>query len=313
MASSNPKSPQMSVLAFKQTLKDRISLFATDPTVFTELAFLRTVRRLRWDASLDYYGNRKHASEYRKIREAKEAGLPVPRGNSKCTDTSCYPLSSRIRLERETFGNHQMHAQLRRSIVSVLNYLVDKLDLVSGVCVNVKKKRYREIYVREIAVGTGLGKRTVQRALSNLSRHRLLNRGVALIGITPTLYKALGLYSLARAMAASLKALMQHGGYRGAKINPEHIKLHPSFHRFILRSPATPSLRKLLASVNLATDATVAAVSATPKVPSRNNYTQQSAPPPTTGPPTSSEGAFEAERRKVGLDALRMLKANLSK
>jgi len=313
MASSHPKSPQMSVLAFKQTLKDRISQFATDPTIFTELAFLRTVRRSRWDASLDYYGNRKHASEYRKMREAKEAGLPVPRGNSKYTDTSCYPLPSRIKLERESFGNHQMHAQLRRSIVSVLNYLVDKLDLVSGVCVNVKKKRYREIYVREIAVGTGLGKRTVQRALSNLSRHRLLNRGVALIGITPTFYKALGLYSLARAMAASLKALMQHSGYRGAKINPEQIKPHRSFHRFSVRSPATPSLRKLLASVNLATDATVAAVSAKPKVPSWNNYNEQSAPPPTTGPPPPTEGATGAERSKVGLDALRMLKANLLK
>lgn len=313
MASSHPKSPQMSVLAFKQMLKERISQFATDPTIFTELAFLRTVRRPRWDASLDYYGNRKHASEYRRMREAKEAGLPVPRGNSKYTDTSCYPLPSRIKLERESFGNHQMHAQLRRSIVSVLNYLVDKLDLVSGVCVNVRKKRYREIYVREIAVGTGLGKRTVQRALSNLSRHRLLNRGVALIGITPTFYKALGLYSLARAMAASLKALMQHSGYRGAKINPEQIKLHRSYHRFSVKSPATPSLRKLLASVNLATGATVAAASANPKVPSRNNYSEQSAPPPTTGPPPSPEGTPGTERSKVGLDALRMLKANLLK
>lgn len=313
MASSHPKSPQMSVLAFKQTLKDRISQFATDPSIFTELAFLRTVRRPRWDASLDYYGNRKHSSEYRRMREAKEAGLPVPRGNSKYTDTSCYPLPSRIKLERESFGNHQMHAQLRRSIVSVLNYLVDKLDLVSGVCVNVRKKRYREIYVREIAVGTGLGKRTVQRALSNLTRHRLLNRGVALIGITPTFYKALGLYSLARAMAASLKALMQHSGYRGAKINPELIKLHRSYHRFSVKSPATPSLRKLLASVNLATDATSAAVSARPKVPSRNKYNEQSTPPPTTGPPPSTEGVPGAERSKVGLDALRMLKANLLK
>jgi hypothetical protein len=313
MASSNPKSPQMSVLAFKQMLKDRVSQFATDPTIFTELAFLRTVRRTCWDASLDYYGNRKHAAEYRKMREAKEAGLPVPRRNSKYTDTSCYPLPSRIKLERESFGNHQMHAQLRRSIVLVLNYLVDKLDLVSGICVNVRKKRYREIYVREIAVGTGLGKRTVQRALSNLSRHRLLNRGVALIGITPTFYKALGLYSLARAMAASLKALMQQSGYRGAKINPEQIKLHRSFHRFSVKSAATPSLRKLLASVALATGATVAEVSTKPKVPSRNNYDEQSAPPPTTGPPPSTEGAPRAERSKVGLDALKNLKANLLK
>lgn len=312
MASSHPKSPQLSVLAFKQTLKDRISLFASDPTVLNELAFLRTVRRPHWDASLDYYGNRKHASDYRKMREAKEAGLPVPRGNSKYTDTSCYPLPSRIKLERESFGNHQMHAQLRRSIVSVLHYLVDKLDLVSGVCVNVKKKRYREIYIQEIAAGTGLGKRTVQRALSNLSRHRLINRGVALIAIAPTFYKVLGFYSLARAMAASLKALMQHSGYRGAKINPEQIKLHRSFHRFSVRSAATPSLRKLLASVDLSTDGKTIASSAQPKVPRGNNYADQSAPPPTTGPPPAPEPAPAQQRSKVGLDALKML-ANLLK
>ncbi|NNB34016.1 hypothetical protein [Pseudomonas fragi] len=304
--------PQQSVLAFKQMLKNRIGQFAVDPSILSELAHLRSVRRSKWDADLDYYGNRKHAAVYREMRAAKEAGKPVPRWNSPAADTSSYPLSARIKIERESYGNHMMHAQLRRSIALVLSYLVDKVDLVSGVCVSVKKKRYRELYIREIASGTGLGKRTVQRALSNLSRHRLINRGVALIAITPAFYKALGVYSSARAMASSLRALIQTSGYRGVKVNPETIVPHKSFHRFSTRSSARPSLRKLLASTALAVTAAMMSDMPKSKVPQWNNQADQD-PPRQTGPPPQVESSTPPARGKVGAEALKKLKASLSK
>jgi len=304
--------PQQSVLAFKQMLKNRIAQFAADPSVLSELAHLRSVRRSKWDANLDYYGNRKHPAVYREIKAAKEAGEPVPRWNSPAADTSSYPLAARIKIERESHGNHMMHAQLRRSIASVLSFLVDKLDLVSGVCVSVKKKRFREIYIREIALGTGLGKRTVQRALSNLSRHRLINRGVALIAITPALYKALGVYSTARAMASSLRALIQTSGYRGVRVSPENIVPHKNFHRFSVRSSARPSLRKLLASTALAVTAAMQADGQQSEVPQWNNQPDKG-PPRQTGPPPQLEASTPPVRRKAGAEALRNIRASLSK
>lgn len=311
MTSQARNQPQLSVLAFKQMLKDRVSQFATDPSILSELAFLRSVRRPKWDADLDYYGNRKHASVYREIRAAKEAGEKVPRWNSS-TDTSSYPLEARIKIERETHANHRMHTQLRRSIVAVVSFLIDKLDLVSGVCVAVKKKHYREIYIREIATGTGLGKRTVQRALANLARHRLINRGVALIAITPAFYKALGVYSSARAMVSSLRSLIQTSGYRGTKINPELIVPHKSFHRFSVRSSARPSLRKLLASAALTVSTALKVEPPEAKVPRWNNSSDQG-PPPQTGPPPSEPASPPAPQSRVGgNEALRKLKATLS-
>lgn len=291
-------------------LKDRVCQFATDPSVLSELAYLRSVRRPRWEADTDYYGNRKHHTVYREIRAAKEAGKAVPRWNSS-PDTSSYPMTARIKIERETHGNHRMHAQLRRSITAVLSFLIDKLDLVSGVCVSVKKKRYREIYIREIANGAGLGKRTVQRALANLSRHRLINRGVALIAITPAFYKALGVYSAARAMVSSLKALIETRGYRGVKVNPEQIVVHKSFHRFSARSVARPSLRKLLASAALAVSTSLKADASETKVPQWNNQSDQG-PPHQTGPPPSPVGSSPSADRSKGLEALRNLKASRS-
>lgn len=311
MTTPSRNQPQQSVLTFKQMLKDRVSQFATDPSVLSELAYLRSVRRPKWEADLDYYGNRKHATEYREIRAAKEAGKPVPRWNSS-PDTSSYPLTARIKIERQTHRNHRMHAQLRRSITAVLSFLIDKLDLVSGVCVAVKKNRYREIYIREIANGCGLGKRTVQRALANLCRHRLINRGVALIAITPAFYKALGVYSAARAMVSSLRALIQTSGYRGVKINPEQIAVHKSFHRFTVRSAARPSLRKLLASAALAVSTSLKADAPETKVPQWNNQPDQGPPPQTGPPPVPAEPSPPGSRSTVGLEALRNLKASRS-
>ncbi|MNF74118.1 hypothetical protein D3C84_561430 [compost metagenome] len=175
-----------------------------------------------------------------------------------------------------------------------------------------KKKRYREIYIREIANGSGLGKRTAQRALANLSRHRLINRGGALITITPALYKALGVYSAARAMVSSLRALIQTSGYRGVKINPEQIAVHKSFHRFSVRSAARPSLRKLLASAALAVATSLKADAPETKVPQWNNQADQGPPPQTGPPPATAEPSPPGARSKVGLEALRNLKASRS-
>jgi hypothetical protein len=90
-------------------------------------------------------------------------------------------MQTRIMIDRQFGSSHRMHTQQRRSSVAVLGYLIGKCDLVSGVCVNICKGRYREIDAKEIAAATGLGKRTAQRSLSNLARHSLVNRGVALI------------------------------------------------------------------------------------------------------------------------------------
>lgn len=296
MTAPTYKSPQMSVLNFKRMLKDKLACFESDPMVLADLAYLRSVKRPKWDVDLDYYGNRKHHSEYKLMREAKALGAKVPRWNSAASDTSSYPLKSRIRIERESLGNHRMHHQLRRSIVLVLAYLIDKCDLVSGACLEVRKERFREIYIGEIATKTGLGKRTVQRALSNLSRHGLIHRGVALICIAPAFYKAIGLYTSARAMAASLRALSQRNNYRGARVLPEQLIPHKNFHRFNYLSAQKPSVRRLLASAALAQSASSVDVPVASRVPRWNSQHSSTSPPPKTGPPPMHAPAPSREK-----------------
>ena len=301
------KRPQ-AVLDFKASLKARIALFETDPEILPELAYLRTQRRSRWDASTDYYGNRKHHLVYRAMREAKEAGRPVPRWNSPQSDTSSYPLKARIQIEREYRGGHMMHKQLRRSISLVMQYLVDRCDMVSGLCLSVRKKRYREVYVREIAQATQLGKRTVQRALSNLTRHQLINRGVALIGITPRFYKAMGVMAAAKVIVRSLHDLARIPGYRGLVVNPEGIIPHRNFHRFNRAGAIRPSVRKLIASLSLGALSTAPA---TPpdEVPQWNSVGNSSGPPPATGPPPPVQPDKD---RRAGVSALASLKQLLN-
>ena len=301
------KRPQ-AVLDFKASLNARIALFETEPDVLPELAYLRSIRRTRWDASTDYYGNRKHYSIYRAMREAKDAGLPVPRWNSSLADTSNYPLKSRILIERESRGGHMMHKQLRRSISLVMQYLVDRCDMVSGLCLSVRKKRYRELFVSEIARATQLGRRTVQRALSNLSKHQYINRGVALIGITPRFYKAMGLMSAAKVIVRSLQDLARAPGYRGLVVYPEGIVPHRNYHRFNRAGATRPSVRRLVASLSLGTLVT----SAPPpeqKVPRWNSTRNNSPPPPATGPPPSQPAARD---KRAGFSALANLKQILN-
>ncbi|MGO4801111.1 hypothetical protein ACEN2T_17675 [Pseudomonas sp. W22_MBD1_FP4] len=302
----------MSVLNFKRMLKDKLACFEVDPMVMADLAYLRSVKRAKWDVDLDYYGNRKHHSQYKLMREAKALGNKVPRWNSATSDTSSYPLKSRIRIERESLGNHRMHHQLRRSIVQVLSFLIDKCDLVSGACLEVRKDKFREIYIGEIAGKTGLGKRTVQRALSNLSRHGLIHRGVALICIAPAFYKAIGLYTSARAMAASLRALAQQSGYRGVRVAPEHLVPHKNFHRFNYLSAQKPSVRRLLASAALAQSSTAADVQVAPKVPRWNSQANSSTPPPKTGPPPEKPAVAPREKT-VGNQSVQNIRNMLKK
>jgi DNA-binding transcriptional ArsR family regulator len=312
MTAPTQKHPQLSVLNFKRMLKERLAGFETDPNVLADLAYLRSVRRSKWDADLDYYGNRKHHSHYKVMREAKTAGTKVPRWNFAVGDTSSYPLKSRIRIERETLGNHRMHSQLRRSIVQVLSYLIDKVDLVTGACLDVRKDRFREIYIDEIAAKVGLGKRTVQRALANLSRHGLINRGVALICIAPAFYKAIGIYSAARAMVASLRALIQQSSYRGVRVNLEHLVPHKNFHRFNHRSSQRPSVRRLLDSSTLAQAPAASTPAKAPKVPRWNSQPSSTSPPPKTGPPPDKPPSAPRERA-VGNESVMNIRNLLKK
>jgi len=313
MTSNHPKHPQQSVKAFKDFLKQRISTFTTDPHALAELGFLRATRRPKWDADLDYYGNRKHHTEYRAMRDAKARGEKVSQWNFSSTDTADYPLATRIIIDRQSRSGHRMHTQLRRSIVAVLGYLIDKCDLVSGVCVAIRKDRYREIYVKEIATATGLGKRTVQRSLSNLARHSLINRGVALIAITPQFYKSLGVFSAVRAMVKSLKTLMQFSNYRGTRFSAELLVPHKNFHRFNKDTNRRPSLRRLLASTAIVVEPN----STRPKpakVPRWNSNTSHPPPPPATGPPGSESAPVKQwSRTQAGANALTSLKASLQK
>lgn len=316
MNSSAPTKAQISVKSFKQQLKDLLHSFVDNAQILHELAHLRSVRRPKWDADLDYYGNRKHPAVYREMKAAKEAGLKAPRWNSSPGSTSSYPLDVRIRLEREA-GKHKMHRQLRSSISRVMSYLVDRCDLVSGVCVAAKRKSYREIYVKEIANSTGLGKRTVQRALSNLTKHRYLNRGVALITITPAFYKAIGLYSTARALASSLRGLMQLKGYRGSMVvDPEAISLHKNFHRFNAKSAVRPSLRKLLASSAIG-EVQIKPKAASPrKVPQWNTGAQTGGSNLKTGPPPEQsrpDPAPAPHRSLSGVEQLKLMKQIITK
>lgn len=315
MTAPTQKHPQLSVLNFKRMLKERLAAFETDPYVLADLAYLRSVRRSKWDADLDYYGNRKHHTHYKIMREAKAAGAKVPRWNFPVSDTSSYPLQSRIRIERDRLGNHRMHSQLRRSIVLVLSHLIDKVDLVTGACVEVRKGRFREIYINEIAAKVGLGKRTVQRALSNLSRHGIINRGVALICIAPAFYKAIGIYSAARAMVASLRALIQQSSYRGVRVLPEQLTPHKNFHRFNHRSSQRPSVRRLLDSSTLAQVQVTTAPPAPPKVPGWNSQDNPASPPPKTGPPSAPPPtpAQLPRERSVGVEAMMNIKNLLKK
>lgn len=314
MTSSQHKKPLQSVRDFKESLKQRIATFISNPYALAELGFLRTVRRPKWDVDLDYYGNRKHHTEYRAMREAKERGEKVPQWNSSGADCVSYPMQTRILIDRQSGSAHRMHAQLRRSIVAVLSYLIDKCDLVSGVCVSIRKNHCREIYVKEIAAATGLGKRTVQRSLSNLARHSLINRGVALIGITPQLYKSLGVFSAVRAMVKSLKTLMQFSNYRGTRVNAETMVPHKNFHRFNKDSSKRPSLRRLLASTAIAVEPSSASRSKPSKVPRWNSGQSQSPPPPSTAPPSSEpEPSQQWNRTEAGAKALSNLKASLQK
>ncbi|WP_219096295.1 helix-turn-helix domain-containing protein [Pseudomonas sp. UMAB-40] len=312
MTAPTQKHPQLSVLNFKRMLKERLASFETDPNVLADLAYLRSVRRSKWDVDLDYYGNRKHHSDYKVMREAKAAGTKVPRWNFAVADTSSYPLKSRIRIERETLRNHRMHIQLRRSIVQVLSYLIDKVDLVTGACLDVRKDRFREIYIDEIAAKVGLGKRTVQRALSNLSRHGLINRGVALICIAPAFYKAIGIYSAARAMVASLRALIQQSNYRGARVLPEQLVPHKNFHRFNHRSSQRPSVRRLLDCSTLAQATATGAPAKQPKVPRWNSQPSSTSPPPKTGPPPVQAPSAPRERA-VGNESVMNIRNLLKK
>lgn len=301
------KRPQ-AVLDFKASLKARIALFETDPEILPELAYLRSLRRTRWDASTDYYGNRKHHLVYRAMREAKEAGRPVPRWNSPQADTSSYPLRARIQIERDTRGGHMMHKQLRRSISEVMQYLVDRCDMVTGLCLSVRKKRYRELYVREIAQATQLGKRTVQRALSNLAKHQLINRGVALIGITPRFYKVMGVMTAAKVIVRSLQDLARIPGFRGLVVNAEGIVPHRNFHRFNRAGALRPSVRKLIASLSLGGIASTP-TAAKEEVPQWNSTSSSAPPPPATGPPPT--GQIEKDKR-TGITALASLKRMLN-
>lgn len=313
MASPSHKHPQLSVLNFKRMLKDKVAGFEKDPDVFADLAYLRSIRRPKWDVDLDYYGNRKHHSQYKVMREAKASGEKVPRWNSSAVgDTSSYPLKSRIKIERETLGNHRMHSQLRRSIVRVMSYLIDKADLVTGACLDVRKDRFREIYIDEIATKTGLGKRTVQRALSNLTRHRLINRGVALICISPAFYKALGIYSTARAMVASLRALIQQSSYRGTRVLPEQLIPHKNFHRFNHRSAKRPSVRRLLDSSAITQVESAAPIVTAEKVPRWNSQSGSAAPPLKTGPPPAPAKTLPRER-SVGVESMLAIRNILKK
>jgi hypothetical protein len=137
----------------------------------------------------------------------------------------------------------------------------------------------------------------------------MINRGVALIGITPAFYKALGFYSSARAMVVSLKTLIQRGNYRGVRISPEQIRPHKNFHRFNLKSSVRPSVRKLLASIELHSSAKDSIKHPAVGVPPWNSQASDTQPPPATGPPKSGAEHHIAPRApsQVGLDALRNL------
>lgn len=287
MASTNQTTRrQQSIASFKAQVKDRIALFLDDPMVLADLALLRQVRPKRWDPHTNYYGNRKHYTVYRAMAEARGRGEKIPTWNPGSKDVSSYPFESRVRLERMAHGNHKMHRQLRASVVKVLHYLVDHLDLLSGICVQLRGSKYREIYIGEIAKATGLGKRTVQRVLSELTRHQLLSRGVALIGINHGLYKALGLFTTARAMASSLRALRQKGSYKGLRVDPRLIRVSRHYHRFLLQAPTRPSLDKLLSTLAMGDAPNTAAAKAKQNVPSWNYDDDQAKPPPATAPPS---------------------------
>lgn len=309
MTSSLPPKALKGVQALKSQLSDRIALFIDEPEVLAELSQLRHVRRATWSPDTDYYGNRKHHSQYRAERAAKEAGEKVPRWNS-VADTSSYPLASRIAIERQTHGNHGMHKQLRCSIAAVLTFLVRKCDLASGVCLSINMRgQAREVYVIEIAKATHLGKRTVQRALSTLARHRLINRGVALIGLTPALYKALGFYSAIRALISSLAALQQIKGYRGRVIDPGRIIYHKNFHRFRTASAYRPSVAKLLTSLAIP-GAKRSTLDGDPKVPLWNSTSASENRPPSRGPPPEAAPHHVFHDKDIGRATLASLKSN---
>lgn len=100
MTSSQHKKPLQSVKDFKKSLKQRIATFISDPHALAELGFLRTVRRPKWDVDLDYYGNRKHHTNYRAMRKAKERGEKVPQWNSSDANCVSYPMQTRIMIDR---------------------------------------------------------------------------------------------------------------------------------------------------------------------------------------------------------------------
>lgn len=302
---------QLSVLGFKDLLSAQIAKFAENPDVFKELSSNRHVSGAGCNLHLNYYGRRKHWSQYRAERAAKEAAREVPAWNSGPIQAAL-PLVARIGVEQASHSNHRMHAQLRRSIVSVLNYLVQKCDLVTGVCVSLTKKSAREIYVGEIAASVGLGKRTVQRALSALARHKLIRRGVALIGLAPELYKATGLYSAVRVLVGSLKTLQQRKGFRGRIIDPAQIQYHKNFHRFRSSGAFIPSVRKLLASLEIIPKQAVSPPPAQ-KVPAWNSCKKASLLPPSNAPPPVADPAPASRTKEVGSNAIAGIKKALNK
>lgn len=67
---------------------------------------------------------------------------------------------------------HQMHAQHRSSCVAVIEFLIQKMDVISKQCVYVVPmfNLRRTLYVKEIAKHTSLSDRTVTRVIGSLVR-----------------------------------------------------------------------------------------------------------------------------------------------
>lgn len=141
----------MKVLDFKKLVVERLQRFRDDPLSLPSLVYARYgSSRIGLTSAGNILGDRRGNKQF------YYAGFQMP----------------------DKHKRHQIHSQHRSSLVSVLEFLIHRLDIVSmsSKLIAPSYKRVRNLYNIEIAKHTGLSIRTVQRCIGTLVRSSYIVR-----------------------------------------------------------------------------------------------------------------------------------------